>query len=95
VSWQVTADRNDPYEPAHPFHDRVAKPPAEQGTYLDPSLYGQPASKAVNADRVRALEAERADAAQAQNQTAQRQQGTQATMGDKRAGLKAPESAQG
>jgi hypothetical protein len=43
VSWQVVSRRNDPYQQAHPPVVEQPKPPAEQGTYIFPELYGQPA----------------------------------------------------
>jgi hypothetical protein len=49
VSWQVTARRNDAYMRAHPFHDVQAKTGPDRGKYVTPSLYGKPASKAIDA----------------------------------------------
>jgi hypothetical protein len=47
VSWQVTGVRQDPWAEAHPFEDESEKPPEEQGTYLHPELYDQPASLSI------------------------------------------------
>ncbi|MGC9399008.1 MAG: hypothetical protein ACP5HM_07710 [Anaerolineae bacterium] len=49
VSWQVTGVRQDLWAEAHPFEDEEEKPPEEQGTYLHPDLYDQPASQAIHA----------------------------------------------
>jgi hypothetical protein len=48
VSWQVTGIRHDPYAEAHRIQVVVDKPASEQGTYLFPSLYGQPESKGLD-----------------------------------------------
>ncbi len=48
VSWQVTGIRHDPYAEAHRIQVVVDKPADEQGTYLYPDLYGQPASKGLD-----------------------------------------------
>jgi hypothetical protein len=47
VSWQVTGIRNDPYHQARPFVAERMKPADEQGFYLRPELYGQPAEKGI------------------------------------------------
>lgn len=47
VSWQVTGTRHDPYSEQHPILAQQEKPADEQGTYLHPELYGQPASKGL------------------------------------------------
>jgi hypothetical protein len=47
VSWQVTAQRNDPYMRAHPFQAEQAKTGEEQGKYVTPQAYGQPASASI------------------------------------------------
>lgn len=47
ISWQITGVRNDPYALAHPFEAEPAKPDYEKGTYLYPTEYGQPESKAT------------------------------------------------
>jgi hypothetical protein len=47
VSWQVTARRNDAYMRAHPFQAEQAKTGEEQGKYVTPEAYGQPASASV------------------------------------------------
>ncbi len=51
VSWQVTGIRQDPYAEAHRIPVEQDKPAAERGFYLHPDLYGQPASKSVDAAR--------------------------------------------
>jgi hypothetical protein len=51
VSWQVTGVRHDPYAAAHPIQPEQAKPAAEQGKYLYPTEYGQPASSGVDYGR--------------------------------------------
>lgn len=43
VSWQVTAQRNDPWMRDQGFATEAAKPAEEIGTYLYPQGYGQPA----------------------------------------------------
>jgi hypothetical protein len=48
VSWLVTGIRHDPYAEAHRIQVVVDKPASEQGTYLFPSLYGQPDSKGLD-----------------------------------------------
>jgi hypothetical protein len=48
VSWQVTGTRNDPYAQAHPIQPEQAKPTGEQGKYLYPAEYGQPASSGID-----------------------------------------------
>jgi hypothetical protein len=48
VSWMVTGIRHDPYAEAHRIQVVVDKPASEQGTYLFPSLYGQPDSKGLD-----------------------------------------------
>jgi len=40
VSWQVTGIRQDPYAKAHRIQVETEKPPAEQGEYLFPEVYG-------------------------------------------------------
>jgi hypothetical protein len=47
VSWQVTAQRNDPYMRAHPFQAEQAKTAEEQGKYVTPQAYGQPATASI------------------------------------------------
>jgi len=46
VSWTVYADRNDPYAQQHPENTEteVEKREGEKGKYLQPQLYGKPAS---------------------------------------------------
>jgi hypothetical protein len=41
ISWQVTGIRQDAWANAHPLPVEEEKPPAEQGHYLDPTLYGE------------------------------------------------------
>ena len=47
VSWQVTADRHDPYARDHPYQPEVEKRATEKGSYLYPKGYGQPESMSV------------------------------------------------
>lgn len=49
VSWTVYAERNDPYLQQHPESKavEVEKESWNQGLYLQPDLYGQPASKKI------------------------------------------------
>jgi hypothetical protein len=47
VSWQVTGIRQDAYANANRIPVEEVKPPAEQGFYLHPELYGQPDSRRV------------------------------------------------
>jgi hypothetical protein len=49
ISWQVTAQRNDPYVQQHPEKLEVEpmKPENRRGQYLHPELYGQPNSKRI------------------------------------------------
>ena len=54
VSWQVTANRNDPYAQQHPYQAAVAKSAEERGHYYYPEGYGQPETMSVsriNADQ--------------------------------------------
>ena len=44
VSWQVTGIRHDAYANAHRVPVTEEKPPAEQGHYLHPDVYGRPKS---------------------------------------------------
>lgn len=48
VSWQVTAVRNDKYMQANPYEAEPEKNVSEKGKYLQPSLYNQPETKAIN-----------------------------------------------
>lgn len=43
VSWQLVGVRQDPWAVANPLKVEEQKPQAEQGKYLTPELYGQPA----------------------------------------------------
>jgi hypothetical protein len=49
VSWQVTGIRQDAYANAYPIPVEEDKPTAEQGYYLHPEVFGQPASKSIQA----------------------------------------------
>ena len=51
VSWQVTGIRHDPYANANRIPVTEDKPPAEQGYYLHPEVYGQNESMRVGAGR--------------------------------------------
>jgi hypothetical protein len=59
VSWQVTGNRQDPYAKAHPIVVEQAKPADEQGTYLVPEVYGQPAGKRTGALKGASVERQR------------------------------------
>jgi hypothetical protein len=48
VSWQVTGIRKDPYAEQHRIPVVEDKPKDEQGTYLNPTEWGQPESKGLN-----------------------------------------------
>lgn len=49
VSWQVTGIRHDAYADAYRIPTEELKPAAEQGYYLHPEVFGQPASKSIQA----------------------------------------------
>jgi hypothetical protein len=49
VSWQVTGIRHDAYADAYRIPTEEDKPAVEQGYYLHPEVFGQPASKSVQA----------------------------------------------
>jgi len=49
VSWQVTGIRHDSYANAYRIPTEEYKPAAEQGYYLHPEVFGQPASKSIQA----------------------------------------------
>jgi trimeric autotransporter adhesin len=49
VSWQVTGIRHDAYADANRIPVEEDKPATEQGYYLHPEAFGQPASKSVQA----------------------------------------------
>jgi hypothetical protein len=51
VSWQVTGTRHDAYADAHRIPVEELKPAAEQGTYLNPELNGQPPEKGLRLAR--------------------------------------------
>lgn len=50
VSWSVTGVRSDPQARKHAIVPVKTKPSSEQGTYLDPSLYGAPAAESSVVD---------------------------------------------
>ena len=47
VCWQVTGTRQDPWARSNPVPVEADKPEHEQGRYLHPELYGEPADLAV------------------------------------------------
>ncbi|MEZ4950032.1 MAG: hypothetical protein R2879_09065 [Saprospiraceae bacterium] len=47
VSWQITGIRKDPYAEKNRIEPVVEKPQGEKGTYLNPEVYNQEASKAL------------------------------------------------
>jgi hypothetical protein len=49
VSWQVTGIRQDAYADAYRIPTEEDKPTAEKGYYLHPEVFGQPASKSIQA----------------------------------------------
>jgi hypothetical protein len=51
VSWQVTGIRHDPYAEQYRIPVEQDKPSNERGYYLEPELYGQPSSKAIENSR--------------------------------------------
>ena len=50
VSWQVTAERNDPWAKNHPYEAEIEKEGAEKGKYWYPEGYGLPKSMLINND---------------------------------------------
>ncbi|HEY1247425.1 MAG TPA: hypothetical protein VGE97_00415, partial [Nitrososphaera sp.] len=48
VSWQVTGIRKDPWANAHRVQVEEDKPDKEQGLYIYPDLYGQPADRGIS-----------------------------------------------
>ena len=48
VSWQITGIRQDPYANAHRIPVEEDKPADEQGKYLHPTEWGQPASSGID-----------------------------------------------
>jgi hypothetical protein len=48
VSWRVTGIRNDPWANAYRVQIEEDKPDKEQGRYIYPDLYGQPADKGIS-----------------------------------------------
>ncbi len=53
VSWQVTAQRNDPYMRAHPFQTEQAKTGEERGKYVTPQAYDKSAAESIRRRRPR------------------------------------------
>jgi hypothetical protein len=51
VSWQVTGIRHDKYADAHRIPLEEVKRPADQGYYLHPDAFGQPASRRLSKHR--------------------------------------------
>jgi hypothetical protein len=51
ISWQITGTRHDAYADAHRIPVEEAKPDAERGHYLFPSLFGRPEEESVFAVR--------------------------------------------
>jgi hypothetical protein len=49
VSWMLTGIRRDPWAEAHRIPVEQVKPVNEQGTYLDPAVYGQPEERSLRA----------------------------------------------
>lgn len=49
VSWTVIGTRRDPQATQHPIQPVIDKRGDDRGRYLDPTLYGQPASRAASA----------------------------------------------
>ncbi len=47
VSWQVTGIRQDAYANAHRISQEEVKPASEQGYYLHPEVFGQPAERGI------------------------------------------------
>jgi hypothetical protein len=56
VSWQVTGIRQDPYANAHRIVVEQDKPANEQGKYLHPTEWGQPASSGIDYERRQQLQ---------------------------------------
>lgn len=53
VSWEVTGIRKDPYAVQHPVIVEQEKNAQEKGHYLNPELYNQPKSKAIDFEKER------------------------------------------
>jgi hypothetical protein len=51
ISWQVTGVREDPYARAHRIPTEQRKVGRDDGRYLQPQVYGQPPSKAIDTGR--------------------------------------------
>lgn len=49
VSWQVMGVRNDKYAQQHRLVPEESKEGADRGKYLNPELYGRPASQGIAA----------------------------------------------
>ncbi|MFK7885164.1 MAG: hypothetical protein AB8F26_13385 [Phycisphaerales bacterium] len=56
VSWEVKARRNDPYARAYAAPVELEKQGRERGRYLQPQLYGQPASKGMTPPQSQVLD---------------------------------------
>lgn len=57
VSWSVVGTRRDPQAKANAVQRVTAKSGDDRGRYLEPALYGQPASRAVTPPAAPAAEA--------------------------------------
>jgi len=53
VSWMVTGIRHDAWADAHRIPVEEIKPEQEQGTYLEPALFGEPEEKSVRSAKER------------------------------------------
>jgi hypothetical protein len=51
ISWLVTGIRQDPWANANPVPPEHEKPEAERGSFIHPSLYGQPEEKSMQRAR--------------------------------------------
>jgi len=60
VSWQVTGVRSDPVALASPLEVESAKPSTEAGTYVNPEVYGRPATDGTTYREDRALDVQSA-----------------------------------
>jgi hypothetical protein len=56
VSWQVTGIRKDAFAEKHRIPVEELKPAGERGTYLHPEVFGQPANRGVNYERMKSME---------------------------------------
>jgi hypothetical protein len=82
VSWQVTGIRQDAFANKHRIPVEELKKPEEQGTYLHPEAFGQPAERGTDATFMRRAEAQtkadrarEAQEAKPQAKTAPRREG--------------------